>query len=186
MLLGLLAEAPVAEGSSLGAIVVLAMGVLLVLIGFLLAYMLFERRLGQLSRDALARAQPPPAEPAKSEPAIPAVEQPRVRCPACGREYEASVRFCPHDSKPLVAVTGQPVRGGSGGICPTCKRAFDPGVKFCPQDSDELVPMAFWQATNAKGAAPECGAKICPACAAKYEIDATFCGKDGSALVPVN
>jgi len=192
----LVAQVTVAQSTSpyLGAIVMLAMGVLLVVIGFLLAYVLFERRLERLPREMLERralAQPaaPPvgagAQPAGAAQAARPTRSPGMVCPACRREYDVGVRYCPHDAKPLVAEASGP-RAASGGMCPACKRAFDPGVKFCPHDAEELIPMAFWEATHGKARPSGIIGKICPHCNAKYDLEATFCGKDGSELVAVN
>src|SRR5437660_6570228 len=172
----------------LGAIVMLAMGVLLVVIGFLLAYVLFERRLDRLPRElqekrALAQAQAAAAGIAAgggstAEAPPRSSRPPGMVCPACRREYDVGVRYCPHDAKALVAIEASPARAVAGGICPSCKRAFDPGVKYCPHDAEELIPMAFWEATRGRARASGVIGKICPACAAKYDIEETFCGKD--------
>src|SRR5262244_1427847 len=160
----------------LGAIVMLAMGVLLVVIGFLLAYVLFERRIERLPLGRTSAAPAPAGAQNTSPPARPARPAGMV-CPACRREYDAGVRHCAHDAKLLVPADGGPPRGAAGGICPTCKRAFDPGVKYCPHDAEELIPMAFWEATHGRARPAGVVGKICPACAAKYDIEATFCGK---------
>jgi hypothetical protein len=183
-----------APGSSyLGVIIVLAMVVLAVVIGFMLAYALFWRRLDQLPRELRRDGESPPPRPmaAGGAPAAAADGTPRPRsqgmiCPACRREYEFGVRFCPHDSKQLVPAEPDKQRPASGGICPTCKRAFDPGVKFCPHDAEELISMAFWEATHGKARPSGIIGKICPHCNAKYDLEATFCGKDGAELVAVN
>jgi hypothetical protein len=185
-------SAPAAGSSYLGVIIVAAMVVLAVVIGFMLAYALFWRRLDQVPRDARPRREGAPARAqAAGGGQAQAGPPPKPRtqgmvCPACRREYEFGVRFCPHDSKQLVPAEGDKQRPASGGICPTCKRAFDPGVKFCPHDAEELIPMAFWEATHGKARPSGIIGKICPHCNAKYDLEATFCGKDGSELVAVN
>src|SRR5215813_11742587 len=101
--LALSQSVPAAGSSYLGVIIVAAMVVLAVVIGFMLAYALFWRRLDQLPREVRRPREPPqraqaagPAQAAQSSPP----PRPRTQgmvCPACRREYEFGVRFCPHD-----------------------------------------------------------------------------------------
>jgi len=125
---------------------------------------------------------------------------PGLVCPACQREYDAGLQFCPHDARELMPVTDPAARAAVPGMtCPACRRSFDALKRFCPFDGDELVPLtlAVGAATGAVGAMGGVGAmaamatvalmgKICPNCSRRYESDATFCGRDGSALVSVN
>jgi len=125
-------------------------------------------------------------------------------CPACQREYDAGLQFCPHDARELMPVTDPAARAAVPGMtCPACRRSFDALKRFCPFDGDELVPLtlavgAAGGAVGAMGGMAAMGAigigaigmglmgKICPHCSRRYESDATFCGRDGSALVSVN
>lgn len=134
------------------------------------------------------------------------VSGPGLVCPACQREYDAGLQFCPHDARELMPVTDPAARAAVPGMtCPACRRSFDALKRFCPFDGDELVPLtlAVGAASGAAGAMGGMGAmgamgtiaigvhvqlmgKICPHCSRRYESDATFCGRDGSALVSVN
>jgi hypothetical protein len=115
-------------------------------------------------------------------------------CPACQREFEPTLRFCPHDARELVAADDRAVRAPVPGVsCPTCKRSFDSARKYCSFDGDELVPLpvplgAQTGVAAAAAAAAMLGAlgKICPTCSRRYEGEATFCGRDGAELVTVN
>jgi hypothetical protein len=113
-----------------------------------------------------------------------------VGCPACRREFEAGVRFCPYDSRRLVPAADLLERTrAAGSTCPRCRRAYDAGIRFCPHDAEELIPMALWEATHGKKseAAPTgVLAKICPQCSGRYDLATTFCGKDGAELVTIN
>jgi hypothetical protein len=109
-------------------------------------------------------------------------------CPACQREFEPTLRFCPHDARELVAADDRAVRAPVPGVtCPTCKRSFDAARKYCSFDGDELVPLPVALGSPA-GAVVMMGAlgKICPTCSRRYEGEATFCGRDGAELVTVN
>src|SRR4029079_17947869 len=84
---------------------------------------------------------------------------PSLVCPACQREYEAGLQFCPHDARELVPAgeaggratarelrpAGEPgARATAPGMtCPGCRRSFDAMKKFCPFDGDELVPLTL-------------------------------------------
>jgi predicted amidophosphoribosyltransferase len=134
---------------------------------------------------------------------------PGLVCPACQREYDAGLQFCPHDARELMPVSDPAARAAVPGMtCPACRRSFDALKRFCPFDGDELVPLtlAVGAAAGGVGAMSAVGAmgamgigigggigvgvglmgKICPHCSRRYESDATFCGRDGSALVSVN
>jgi hypothetical protein len=114
---------------------------------------------------------------------------PTLVCPACQREYEAGLQFCPHDARELVPTTDPAARAAVPGMaCPSCRRSFDAMKRFCPFDGDDLVPLTV--ALGTPGGPPAFGmggmGKICPHCSRRYENEATFCGRDGSALVSVN
>src|SRR5215468_9238299 len=100
--LAIFQSSPAAGSSYLGVIIVAAMVVLAVVIGFMLAYALFWRRLEQLPRElrrpregaagtaARAQAAVGAAQAAQAAPPGGAV-RPRSQgmvCPACRREYE--------------------------------------------------------------------------------------------------
>lgn len=118
------------------------------------------------------------------------VPGPQLVCPACQREYEAGLQFCPHDARELMPITDPAARAAAPGMaCPSCRRSFDAMKRFCPFDGDDLVPLTV--ALGTPGGPPPFGmgvgmGKICPHCSRRYESDATFCGRDGSALVSVN
>jgi len=170
------------------------------LIGYLLWPFLRARRAAGGRRRVVAFGASAAAAPAAT-----------VVCPACQREYDAGIQFCPHDARELVAPGDAAARSSAPGMaCPSCRRSFDAMKKFCPFDGDELVPLTL--AVGAPGGRPAVGVggmggpgmgvgvgssvggvagielmgKICPHCSRRYESDATFCGRDGSALVSVN
>jgi predicted amidophosphoribosyltransferase len=128
-------------------------------------------------------------------------------CPACQREYDPGLQFCPHDARELVPATDPAARATAPGMtCPSCRRSFDAMKRFCPFDADELVPLTLALGSAATQSAMSAAAvggvgdvasiasvasvammgKICPHCSRRYESDATFCGRDGAALVSVN
>src|SRR4051812_42214385 len=131
---------------------------------------------------------------------------PGLICPACHRDYEAGLQFCPHDARELVPVGDPGTRAAAPGTtCPSCRRSFDATKRFCPFDGDELVPLTLAVGSAAVptalgvgglGVGVETGVsvgvgvgtmgKICPHCSRRYENDATFCGRDGASLVSVN
>ena len=173
-----------------GAVVALAAG----LIGYILWPFARARRRARRASPQADRVGP------RSAPA------PGLVCPACQREYDAGLQFCPHDARELMPVTDPAARAAvPGTTCPSCRRSFDAMKRFCPFDGDELVPLtlAVGAAGGAAGAMRRHGGdgrhgasrigigvelmgKICPHCSRRYESDATFCGRDGSALVSVN
>jgi predicted amidophosphoribosyltransferase len=164
-----------------GAMIALAAG----LIGYLLWPLARTRRgtargMGRVVR-AAGRQGTGAAEP----------PLPILVCPACQREYDAGLQFCPHDARELVPASDPAARAAVPGLtCPSCRRSFDGMKRFCPFDGDELVPLsvALGGAPGVPAAALSVGllGKICPHCSRRYESDATFCGRDGAALVSVN
>jgi len=159
-----------------GAVTALAAG----LIGYLLWPFTRARRVATSRRV-------PASQPLAASEAPPAT----VVCPACQREYDAGLQFCPHDARELVPAGDVSARSAAPGMtCPSCRRSFDAMKKFCPFDGDELVPLtvAVGGAPGVPAAALSVGllGKICPHCSRRYESDATFCGRDGAALVSVN
>ena len=109
-------------------------------------------------------------------------------CPACQREFEPTLRFCPHDARELVTPDDRAARAPVPGVtCPTCKRSFDAARKYCSFDGDELVPLPVAMGAPV-GAVAMMGTlgKICPNCSRRYEGEATFCGRDGAELVTIN
>jgi predicted amidophosphoribosyltransferase len=113
-------------------------------------------------------------------------------CPACHREFEPGLQFCPHDARDLVPAHDAAARAAVPGLtCPSCRRSFDAGKRFCAFDGEELVPLnvAVGGVAGAELAVVRlAGAlgKICPSCSRRYDADATFCGRDGAELVSVN
>jgi hypothetical protein len=186
-------------------------GLLLLLLGFLIGYAVLVRRRPPPPAPTVRRVVPstPPPVPAAARRATPAatpgpaagaasaeavsvsaVPQGPMACPSCRREYEAGVRFCPHDARKLMPAAEIMERSrASGSVCPRCRRAFDAGVRFCPHDAEELVPLSLWEATQGKKhQAVPTGvlAKLCPQCNARYDLVSTFCAKDGAELVTIN
>ena len=111
----------------------------------------------------------------------------RVACPTCGQEYQATLRFCPADSRQLVPVSEVAERAREGSTaCVTCDRAFEMGVGYCPHDASELVPIAVYEATRGKvGHLSAVGVRgrICPSCRRQLDMAARFCPYDGAELV---
>jgi hypothetical protein len=154
--------------SSARVILLCVIGLLLVMLGFLIAMALIIRR----------------------RPAGAAGEAPRelLVCPTCRRPYEAGTVFCPVDARRLIPATKFDARA-TGGVCSACKRGFDPGLRFCPHDATELVPATIFEATRG-GGEPTVPtgviAKICPQCRSRHDLSHVFCGKDGVELVAIN
>ena len=122
-----------------GAVVALAAG----LIGYLLWPFTRARRTAAKKRGA-APARPSAMVAAADAPAASLV------CPACQREYDGGLQFCPHDARELVPAGDAAARSVAPGLtCPNCRRAFDAAKRFCPFDGDELVPLPL-----ALGSAP--------------------------------
>jgi hypothetical protein len=126
-----------------GAVVALAAG----LIGYLLWPFTRARRAATNKRRTGA-ARTGPAVAAADAPA------PSLVCPACQREYDAGLQFCPHDARELVAAGDAASRGAAPGVtCPNCRRSFDATKRFCPFDGDELVPLTLALGSAAGGTA---------------------------------
>jgi len=125
-----------------GAVIALAAG----LIGYLLWPFTRARRTAASPRVASARPSAGAEAPA-----------PSLVCPACQREYESGLQFCPHDARELVPA-GDPVARGTapGMTCPSCRRSFDGMKRFCPFDGDDLVPLTV--AVGGEAPSPAFGA----------------------------
>jgi hypothetical protein len=203
-----------ATGISPSARVVLLclIGLLLVILGFLIAFALLIRRRpapaavkepAPRPRAAPARAReresrepelrPAPAGATVGESgALAVVRSESMACPTCRRQYEPLLEFCPRDARRLVPLSQLDARA-SGSICPACRRASEPGTRFCPHDGSELVPISLFEAMRspddadrAAGGPTGVMAKICPQCRSRHDLAATFCGRDGSELVSIN
>ena len=124
-----------------GAVVALAAG----LIGYLLWPFARARRAAtNKRRTGASRTRPMVA--AADAPA------PSLVCPACQREYDAGLQFCPHDARELLPAGDAAARGAAPGVtCPNCRRAFDATKRFCPFDGDELVPLTLALGSAAGG-----------------------------------
>ena len=63
--------------------------------------------------------------------------RPGMVCPACQREYDAGLQFCPHDARELMPANDPAARAAvPGTTCPTCRRSFDALKRFCPFDGE--------------------------------------------------
>lgn len=186
-------------------------GVLLLTLGFLIGYAVLVRR-RPVPAPPRRAAAPPAGTPSAVSPrhaagptpsfgsggagasaetvAVAAMPQGPMACPSCRREFEASVRFCPHDARKLMPASDIVERSrASGSVCPRCRRAYDAGVRFCPHDAEELVPVSLWEATHGKEQQVVPSgilAKLCPQCGMRYDLVSTFCAKDGAELVTIN
>ena len=126
-----------------GAVVALAAG----LIGYLLWPFARARRAATSKRWAAASPRSPMVAVADAPP-------PSLVCPACQREYDAGLQFCPHDARELVPASDTAAANAAPGVtCPNCRRAFDATKRFCPFDGDELVPLAVAIGSAAGGPA---------------------------------
>lgn len=203
-----------ATGISPSARVVLLclIGLLLVILGFLIAFALLIRRrpaapaVKQAAPRPRVAPAPPPERPVR-EPelrpvragstggesgALAVVRSESMACPTCRRQYEPLLEFCPRDARRLVPLSQLDARA-SGSICPACRRASEPGTRFCPHDGSELVAISLYEAMQrpddaerAAGGPTGIMAKICPQCRSRHDLAATFCGRDGSELVAIN
>ena len=116
-----------------GAVVALAAG----LIGYLL--WLFARGRRAATKQATDRAVGSRSAGRGAD-----APAPSLVCPACQREYDAGLQFCPHDARELVPASDPAARGAAPGMtCPNCRRSFDATKRFCPFDGDELVPLTL-------------------------------------------
>ncbi len=113
-----------------------------------------------------------------------------VACPSCRREFEVALEFCPHDARRLVSASDVATpRGKSGKVCPRCERGFESRMQFCPYDATELVPRVVHAATKGgRSSARRTGVmgKICPRCSRRHDLSLKFCSKDGAELVIIN
>jgi hypothetical protein len=189
----------VAEGTSIPAsarlILFCLIGVLLVILGFLIAFAVLIRRRPPIGPPTRSAARPAGATggdegDAAAMELVAVQAEGAVACPSCRREFDGGLQYCPHDSRRLVPAAEMIERARiGGGVCPRCRRAFDPGVRFCAHDSTELVPVTVYEATHGhRSGGDPVGviAKICPQCRGRYDLAATFCGRDGAELAVIN
>jgi hypothetical protein len=159
-----IADAALSDGTRVVLLGVI--GLLLVMLGFLIAMALIMRRR-------------PVAEPAPRELLV---------CPTCRRPYEAGTIFCALDARRLIPASRFDARQ-AGGVCTACKRGFEPGMRFCPHDATELVAPAVIEASRLPEPPPvPTGVigKICPRCRRRHDLAHLFCGQDGVELVAIN
>jgi hypothetical protein len=179
-------------------------GILLVILGFLVAFAFLIRRRPAAGGQSETRPAERSAGRVESNgpvlwtegaaaigsfEGVAVAERDSLSCPTCRREYDGGLVYCPNDARRLIPASEMLTRPrGVGALCPRCRRAFDPGVRFCPHDAAELQPVNPFESALANGAAPPAGvdAKICPQCRQRYDLTATFCGKDGSELSTLN
>lgn len=184
-----------ATGISASARLVLLclIGLLLVILGFLIAFAVLIRR-----RPAAESARSAPRREGRASPdggrvgvavagGLAVARSEAMACPTCRRHYEGALEYCPRDARKLVPSARLEARAG-GTVCTACRRGFDPGTRFCPHDGSELVGVAVYEATRADVDAEPTGvmAKICPQCRSRHDLAATYCGRDGSELVAIN
>lgn len=168
-------------------------GLLLVILGFLIAFALIIRR-----RPAADGARPTARGEGRGSGeggrvgvavagGLAVARSETMGCPTCRRHYEAALAYCPRDARKLVPSSRLEARAG-GTVCPACRRGFDPGTRFCAHDGSELVPVAVYEATRGDADLEPTGvmAKICPQCRSRHDLAATYCGRDGSELVAIN
>lgn len=204
-----LADTLVSSGARVALLCLI--GLLLLTLGFLVAYAVLGKKKTPPPARQVKRIPVPPAVAAATSPramatassaatgggggasgaiALQTTSQGPMACPACRREFDAGVKFCPQDARRLVPSAEIVERArASGSVCPRCKRAYDAGVRFCAHDAEELIPASLWEATHGKKAqATPTGivAKMCPQCQNRYDLSMTFCTRDGAELVTIN
>jgi hypothetical protein len=203
-----LADTLVSSGARVALLCLI--GLLLLTLGFLIAYAVLGRK-KPAPPARVKRIPVPPASAAAPSPravsvassatggggggvsgaiALSTGTQGPMACPACRREFDAGVKFCPQDARRLVPSAEIVERARTtGSVCPRCKRAYDAGVRFCAHDAEELIPASLWEATHGKKMhATPTGivAKMCPQCQNRYDLAMTFCTRDGAELVTIN
>jgi hypothetical protein len=99
-------------------------------------------------------------------------------CPSCGRTFDATTRFCPHDGVALVTELAEAMQAPRPRRCPRCGEQFPVDATFCPHDGTPLRDP-----DEAPLIARE---KTCPRCHTHYALDTEYCGLDGARLVRVN
>lgn len=190
-----------ASGIPSGARVVLLclIGLLLVILGFLIAFAVLIRRRPAGARAPRSRAargdereearQPRAATGGGASGALAVARSESMACPTCRRQYDSLLEFCPRDARRLVPLSQLDARS-SGTVCPACRRGSEPGTRFCPHDGSELIPVSLYEATRSDADEPSgptgVMAKICPQCRSRHDLAALFCGRDGSELVAIN
>jgi hypothetical protein len=184
-----------ATGISASARMVLLclIGLLLVILGFLIAFaVLIRRRPAAAGARSAARGEGRSSDEGgrvgvADSGGLAVARSDTMACPTCRRHYEAALDYCPRDARKLVPSSRLAGRAG-GNVCPACRRGFDPGTRFCPHDASELVAVAVYEATRGEADAELTGvmAKICPQCRSRHDLAATYCGRDGSELVAIN
>lgn len=62
---------------------------------------------------------------------------PQTRCPKCGAQVQAGVKFCPECGTQI-----EPPRPAVPTACPRCGTKLPPGAKFCPACGEKIVASA--------------------------------------------
>lgn len=87
-----------------------------------------------------------------------AIRDPMV-CPACRREFDSHLRYCPHDATRLIpapqVLARLAQRRRSVRVCPRCRSTYSGAMRFCPQDGNELLPIAAYKRARSAGSAHE-------------------------------
>lgn len=200
-----IADSTTLSGNARVALFVL-IGVLLVILGILIAFALLIRRTNEDEvveeefpvsvgapieevQEELVMMATSVADTARAGSALAVASASVVTCPTCRREYDTPLEFCPHDARRLIP-TSQLIATAreSGSVCPSCRRGFESGVKFCPHDATALVPTAMDRARRELIRPKDTGvvAKICPECNERHDLAVTFCPTDGAELVTLN
>jgi hypothetical protein len=190
---GLVAMDAAGISSSARIVLLCLIGLLLVILGFLIAFAFIIRR-----RPGTAAARPAPRREAGASEGssrvsvavsggLAVARSESMGCPTCRRQYEGILEYCPRDARKLVPSSRLEARAG-GSICPACRRGFEPGTRYCPHDASELFAVAVYEASRSDTDAEPTGvmAKICPQCRSRHDLAASFCGRDGSELVAIN
>jgi hypothetical protein len=167
------AAAPIAPGTRV-LLVSLATALLLSMVVFAV-YLHLTRRRARPPQPRPAQAPQPPAVPLAARRAAPAASSSRpaggmagglavaaassrptagpVICPACRREFDSGVRYCPYDSRKLMPIAelrgplwarhrpDPAPTGVMAKICPQCTGRYDLSTSFCVKDGTELMTI---------------------------------------------
>lgn len=200
----LIADSTTLSGNARLALFVL-IGVLLVILGFLIAFAVLIRRhrrddimdddfdvptrapLSEVQEELVMMAASVASSARGGGGLEVASSASAVTCPTCRREYDTPLEFCPHDARRLIP-TSLLAAGDAARVCPACKRTFDGDEKYCPHDASELMPVGLESSPRERRHGGHSGvvAKMCPQCNHRYDLSETHCATDGAELVTLN
>lgn len=103
-------------------------------------------------------------------------EAPKKACPKCGKQIDASTKFCPH-----CGCNTAEDKASSAHKCSSCGASFSGSVKFCPECGRKfnICPSCGEDIPDGATSCPSCQKKICPQCGKVMSKDAKFCPECG-------